>query len=276
MSKEYFSIRSGSNPNANGLPLSDLLDLFSRAYTLLVNDGYFSEAFGFNCVDQGFVPGKVKDPALEILLAIRKRDLWPVTSYVYDYSEDDLFDVIEFLYEQVSEPIEGTYHKHDNCGMHWETYDQNKGKFVFRERINALLSQYKNRFELSELGEILHKPDKGFEAIFEAKIPTEDQKVRLKIEAAAIKYRKHGSTIEDRKLAVRDLADVLEYLRPTIREVLNRKDENDLFNIANNFGIRHYGENQKTNYDESIWLSWMFYFFLSTIHVILRTSSQVK
>jgi len=276
MPKEYFSIRSGKNPNAEGLPLSDLLELFLRAYSLLVEEGYFTEAFGYTCVDAGFVCGKIKDPQLEILLAIRKRNLWPINSYVYDYSEDDLFDVIEFLFEHVSEPIDGNYHQHDNCGMHWETFNQNKGKLVYRDKVNNLLSLYKNKFELSEYGEVLQMADKGFEPIFEADLPTEDEKIRAKVEAAIVKYRKHGATIENRRLAVRDLADILEYLRPKIKAVMNNKDENDLFNIANNFGIRHYGENQKTTYNEGIWLSWMFYFFLSTIHVVLRTLAQIK
>jgi hypothetical protein len=43
-----------------------------------------------------------------------------------------------------------------------------------------------------------------------------------------------------------------------------------LFNIANNFGIRHHNEKQKTDYDESIWLSWIFYYCLATIHAALR------
>jgi hypothetical protein len=40
--------------------------------------------------------------------------------------------------------------------------------------------------------------------------------------------------------------------------------------IYNNFGFRHNNDIQKTDYDEKIWLSWMFYHYLSTIHVYLR------
>lgn len=85
-----------------------------------------------------------------------------------------------------------------------------------------------------------------------------------------MRYRRHGSTIDDRRQAVRDLADVLEYLRPKMKTLLTKSDENDLFNIANNFGIRHHNAKQKTSYDTAIWLSWMFYFYLATLHVILR------
>ena len=63
---------------------------------------------------------------------------------------------------------------------------------------------------------------------------------------------------------------MLEYLRPKMKTLLTKSDENDLFNIANNFGIRHHNAKQKTSYDTAIWLSWMFYFYLATLHVILR------
>jgi hypothetical protein len=62
----------------------------------------------------------------------------------------------------------------------------------------------------------------------------------------------------------------LEYLRPKVKEFLTRSDEADLFTIANNFGVRHHNDTQKTGYDAALWLSWMFYFYLATIHVLLR------
>jgi hypothetical protein len=49
-----------------------------------------------------------------------------------------------------------------------------------------------------------------------------------------------------------------------------RGDEGALFNIANNFTIRHPNESQKGNYDTAIWHSWIFYVNLSTIHLITR------
>ena len=62
----------------------------------------------------------------------------------------------------------------------------------------------------------------------------------------------------------------MEFLRPQIKKVLSSKDENDLFIIANSFGIRHHNDKQKTDYDRSIWYNWMFYYYLATIHAILK------
>ena len=68
------------------------------------------------------------------------------------------------------------------------------------------------------------------------------------------------------QLPVRDLADVLEYIRKQVKVVLLKKDESELFDLANNFGIRHFNETQKLEYDRAVWLSWMFYHYPATIH----------
>ncbi len=123
---------------------------------------------------------------------------------------------------------------------------------------------------MSTTGEVLQRPEAGFEPIFDADIPSGDANVVGRVNAAVVRYRRHGSTLDDRRQAVRDLADVLEYLRPKVQSLLTSNDERDIFNIANNFGIRHHNDKQKTTYDAALWLSWMFYFYLSTIHVVLR------
>lgn len=52
--------------------------------------------------------------------------------------------------------------------------------------------------------------------------------------------------------------------------MLQSKDEADLFHLANNFGLRHHNESQKTDYDAAIWLSWLYYYYLATIHATTR------
>ena len=270
----YYSQRAGLNPNAGGLPLSEINDLFLRVYKQFQEGGYFTEAFGFECVDAGFISGKVRAVDLEILLEVRKKNVWPPEAFADFYSEDDLLDIIEFLYKHVSKPVEGNFHSYNGCGMHWETFNQTEGRQEYREKINAVLSHYIGRFELSPEGEVLRKPEAGFEPIFNADLPSKDSNVQNRVSSALLSFRRHGSTLDDRRQAVRDLADILEYLRPQIQKVLMAGDESDLFNIANNFGIRHHNEKQKTGYDAALWLSWMFYFYLATIHVVLRKIKQ--
>jgi hypothetical protein len=121
-------------------------------------------------------------------------------------------------------------------------------------------------------GEILALADNGLEGLFEAPLPpkVDPNNVAARIEAARTKYRRYKSSMDERRDAIRDLADVLEYLRPQLKTVLTKKDEAALFDIANNFGIRHHNRQQKTDYDKVIWYSWMFYYYLATIHAALR------
>ncbi|CAK2250967.1 conserved hypothetical protein [Vibrio crassostreae] len=276
MSHIYYSVRTGANKNAKGFQLSELRELFLRSYEVFKENGYFDEAFGYYCVDEGDVTGLVQDIELEILLKIRKKNLWPPTVHIKSYQEDDLLDFIEFLYQHVSKPIDGTHHSWGDCGMHWETFNKKEGQLEFAIKINELLSLYHKAFELHPNGYILEKAEAGFEHIFKADIPTNNKDISSRLESSILSFRRHGATLTDRRNAVRDLSDVLEYLRPKVKSLFTKKDEKDLFEIANNFGIRHHNDKQKTDYDNALWLSWMFYFYLSTIHVLLRKIERDK
>jgi len=97
------------------------------------------------------------------------------------------------------------------------------------------------------------------------------------VEFAIHKFYHRRASLDDQRVAVRSLADVLEYLRPQAKAVLiMKKDEADLFEIANRFGIRHHKEDQQKEYDYTIWYPWMFQYYLATIHAILRLIEKAK
>lgn len=89
-----------------------------------------------------------------------------------------------------------------------------------------------------------------------------------KVETAVRMFRRGLSSREEQKQAVRVLVDLLEFYRPQVKEHLLSQDESELFKIANNYGIRHHRAEQKDDYDD-IWLRWLFYFYLSTVHLVL-------
>lgn len=268
----YYSARTGKNPNAVNMELPIALKLFREVYRDLVSRSYFHGAFGFECVDAGVVPGDLgSDVQAYMFVQLRKPNLWPIEERCLSYSEDDLFDVVEFLFDCVSQPIDGYYHSYSNCGWHYETFDKPAGQEEYRQKINTLLCDYGDGYELSELGEILALAGGGLDSLYEADLPNHDpDNVESRVTAARLKFRRYRSSMDDRRAAIRDLADVLEFLRPKAKEVLMSKDESDLFNLANNFGIRHHNAEQKTNYHKPIWYSWMFYYYLATIHALLR------
>lgn len=270
--KPYYSVRTGKNPLAANFDLATLRDLFRTLFVHFEDEGYFQEALGYECVDAGFVPGALgHDLAGTLLLELRKKDLTPIRSKIESYSEEDLFDMIEFLYEHCSKPKDGHYHSYSSCGWHYNTFEKEPGRLEYREKMNKVLALYQSGYELSAEGEILALADGGLEGLFEAPVPGADpENVAARVEAARTKFRRYRSSMDERRDAIRDLADVLEYLRPRLKTALASKDEADLFNIANNFGIRHHNDAQKTQYDKAIWYSWMFYYYLATIHAAVR------
>lgn len=252
MRREYYSSRTGKITETKEMTLKVLKKLFLIAYEKLLESGYFQKYFGYWCVDQDEVHGELgRDIESMIFLSLRKEELWPIREKLDSYSEDDLFDMIEFLHDHCSKPIDGYYHQYNNCGYHYDTFNDLDGQKFYRTTINTILGGYGNGFELSEDGEILELPDSNISSLLEADIPSNDENnVTNKISLAVLKFRRHKSTLEDRKDSIRELADVLEFLRPKIKTVLDGKDEKDLFNIANNFGVRHHNNQQKVEYDK--------------------------
>lgn len=270
--RKYYSVRTGKNPNATGYNLEMFLRLFRDLYLHFSEKNYFQEAFGYWCVDAEEVDGTLgSDIEAQMFRLLRKENLWPIHERCKEYSEDDLFDVIEFLHDYVSRPIDGFYHSYNMCGWHYNTFDKEAGQKEFQLEINKILCAYDAGYELATDGEILVIGRPGLDLLFKAAVPTDDpENILLRVDAAISKFRRHRSSLDDRRDAIRDLADVLEYLRPKAKKVLSKKDEGDLFNLANNFGIRHHNEQQQTDYDKAIWYSWMFYYYLATIHAVSR------
>jgi hypothetical protein len=272
--RAYYSVRTGKNPHATGFNLAAFRDLFLSFYNNLEERGYFQEALGLHCVDRGWVPGTLGSDFDGLTLrTLRKSELLPVREWIGKYSEDDLFDVIEFLDDHCSQPVkkDAYYHSFNDCGWHFERFRSEPGRQYYRKEINPLLAEYSGGYELSAAGEILALPERGLEHLLDAGLPEVNREnVEERVAAACLKFRRYRSSPSDRRDAVRELADVLEFLRPKVKEVLTRKDESDLFQIANGFGIRHHNEGQKTAYNKAIWYSWMFYYYLATIHAVVH------
>ncbi|GMN81866.1 hypothetical protein [Variovorax sp. V512] len=153
MSRIPYSIRHGLNKNAKGFGLFDTLQLFCDAFDDLKEQGYTHEYFGFYCIDEDEVRGKISNIEREIKLVLRKSNLWPIYSTgVGSWKEDDLFDMMEFLYDRVSKPLTGSHHSYGDCGMHWVTFDAQKGKEHFVQKMNDVLLTYEKPFIMSADG----------------------------------------------------------------------------------------------------------------------------
>lgn len=278
MKRPYYSSRGNKAPLSKEVDLDILKKQFLVIYNFFEEKGYLQESFGYRCVDAGYVLGELgSDVAGFVYASLKKESLWPIEESIANYTEEDLFDIIEFVHDQVSKPTDGTYHGFGNCGWHYSDFDRVAGRIDYREKVNHILQNYQEGYEVSGDGEILINPNNGLQELFQEELDSSvDEQIRSRVDRAVLKFRKYGASVEDQKDAIRELADVLEFLRPEVKKVLRKDDESDLFNLANNFGIRHHNQNQKTDYDNTIWYPWVFQYYLATIHALLRLIEKLQ
>jgi hypothetical protein len=261
MTRRYYSSRN----TAQSLTLDDLYVKLQHLYLLFRDRDFFK---GKADITKTRLPDGIKHEA-GVALSFQP---FPITKWSEgDITEDHIFDTVEFLYDHVSKPGELTemgYNYFDYAG-----YDEDAGRSEFREKANTFLSDYKSGYELSEEGVILALGSDGLQQILSAEIiPYDEVNVDSKVRNAITKWRNRHLNPSEKREAIRELADVFEWLKKTkgLSAVLDGKDESAIFDLANNFGIRHHNPKQKANYDRAIWYSWMFHFYLATYHAAIR------
>lgn len=235
--------------------LNTLKSYFIRVYNQFFYEGYFAkERFDWAVID----------PELYLFQKLQIKNIWPFEKHIETYDEATLFSVIEFLYEYVYYNL--PYAKYYE--------DLKDGQKEYRNMVNDLLRFYNEGYKLSENGEIQKLSPPCFEALINEIFETNDsENIDFKVNYAISKFSRYNSSIEDKDAALIKLAGVLEYLQKRGIK-LYEKDDDALFQIMNDFNIRHKNRKQHTNYDKDIWFDWMFYTFLASIHVLLKLNEK--
>jgi hypothetical protein len=274
--KPYWSERQLRGPLSGGVPLEIIKKQYLSVYQQLTQEDYFQEAIGYYCVDEGWVDGKLGSNHEGWFLRELGKDVWPPEATIDSWDEDTFFDVVEALHDLCSKGTGGRYHDFSDCGWHYNQFDREAGRADYRAAVNRLLKRYETPMELDDAGHLVELGPKELRPLFDAPLPEVEDSLGavLKTQTAITLFRSRSSSADDRRIAVRELADVLESLRPTIKEAALPKDEQEFFKLANGFAIRHNNRVQRRMYDDKIWLSWAFYVYLATIHAILRLSER--
>lgn len=275
-SRPYFSQRRGRGPASTRLDVVAARRLIFSTLDELVGADLFAEAVGHHCVDDGLLPGIFgHDADAFFIRRIGRPGVWPYREGDHLYDLDTLCDVIETLYDVVSWPIEGSFHSFAGCGWHYSHFDRKRGQKAMRERLNPVLERIDPPMQLNSDGEIVEIGEPGFERILSAELPIDaDPEVASRVTSALRTVRDRHADADGMRLAVRDLADALEFVRPRVKQEMLPKDERDLFHLANGFSIRHLNRDQRGQYDQRTWLRWAFYVYLATIHAIIRVSGS--
>ncbi len=145
---------------------------------------------------------------------------------------------------------------------------------TYKETINEIINpdwymlkidnqtSWHNIYKISKISDNpLHIPENSFE--FDKGTNYFD-----KITYAKNLFRNHGSSEHEKKSAIKELADILESLRWEFKQLNLSDDEKDLFNIANNYAIRHSNSKQKQEYNQNIFYDFIFILYLNQIKLI--------
>lgn len=196
---------------------------------------------------------------------------WPPSFLFQPFDLDLLLDLVELLYgEVVAKPIM----VHPPECLDIEGFDKEAGQKIFRDEVNEVLKLASPPLELLPIGHVVERDEQHRELYVEP-IPEEvEAEIRDPVNHALGLFLRRGATDEDKRAAVKQLADALEHLRPEVDEQLLSRDERDLFRIANGFAIRHNGANQQRNYDKPVWLAWMFHIYLATIRAVVAVRDR--
>ncbi|MEW6262762.1 MAG: hypothetical protein AB1641_06750 [Thermodesulfobacteriota bacterium] len=265
MARRYYSSRN----KPKSLSLEELFLKLRHLYSLFKDQDYFKGKAG---ITHQYIPDCIRhEAALALNFQPFPIDRW----FADDITEDHIFDVIEFLYDYVSKPgrlvdmTTGTGWNYED----YESYDDKAGRAEFREKVNIFLCDYEPGYELTEDGVILALGKDGLQHILNGEIiPYDEANVDSKVRDAIIKWRNRRLSLSEKRNAIREPVDVFEWLKKSknLTSVLDDKDESAIFDLANNFGLRHHNPSQKTNYDKAIWYAWIFHFYLATYHAAIR------
>jgi hypothetical protein len=278
--RPLFSERQGQ---PRELRAEDLAKLVFAVLERFDRNGYFTWALGQRQQDLFLdrrVGGVLTDPEDFFDRRLRSSDPWPYVAdpgsgrrhppYWSYRNEALLFDTLELIHDAVvAWPIpvvEGQA----------PAYDQARGKRELRATVNEVLALRTPPAEMLVGGEIVERGPEELHSLVEEPLSPDRQRddITVAVEEAVEMFRRRGATVTDRQAAVQRLAGALEGLRAEARRRLLSNDESDLFNIANNFAIRHHNARQRTDYDRGLYLEWLFYWYLATVRLLVRIRDE--
>ena len=206
-------------------------------------------------------------PSPEVYLAyhFRNSKLYPIEDHYKRLSREMIFGLIEVLHEHIC------YYD-----LEYDEFNKSEAQLEFRENINMFLRFFDKGYFISEKGYVLELPNDALVKLIQSDFSVFiSDDIVLKIQTAIKMYFHFSSNKEEKRKAINILVDILEPLREDLKRILNEeweinktKHDKLIFDIVNEFNIRHFKEVK--NYSEDIWFEWMFHYYLSVINTYYR------
>lgn len=273
---KYFIERNNLLNNNFSLDLQQLKKYFFQTYRYFEERGFFEVAFSgvfkkdpYSYREKQVLPPSMSPtPEIYFMNHLRKTKIYPIFEFYQKYTEEELFSVIEILFNHI-------------C-----FYDDEKNEYIstdaqeeFATHMNNLLRFYKGGYYLdTKYGFILEQPNDAVVELLNTKIPNETEEIVVEqLKTAMRMYYRFDANAESKKKAINILADVLEPLREELKILLNEefgvnKNNHDklIFDVVNNYNIRHNNGKQLLHYNKAIWYDWMMQYYTSVILTYYR------
>jgi hypothetical protein len=208
---------------------------------------------------------------------------------VMSITDGHVFDLLEFSFELVAQPSEGSFHSYMGH-MHY-SYDQEGGRHRFTEDVNRLFERNGIAFQLRD-GEIVRlAPAVLQEALATTAFNTGDAHLDEMLEDARTKFLHRDLKV--RRESLEELWDAWERLKtlddadkkagaktlldraaaePALRERLET-EAHALTKIGNDFMIRH-TETTKVPISDSAHVDYLFHRMFAMIRLLLKASGR--
>lgn len=263
---QYYAERNGHiKLDEIKISLKQLRQFFLDTYLYFDNKKYFKLAFEGN---RSTPPAMVPSPSAFFFKHLGHQNVYPLEEYAHRFDRTAIFTIIEILHDYI-------------CVIEdFDIYDKDAAQIEFRNEINKYLACFETGYLLSEKGYIINLPDSGLGKLITKNLPenTSDQ-VTEQVETAIKMFFRYDSNNEEKRKAINILADILEPYKEDLKSYMNESRKNKphdamIFGIVNQYRIRHDDIKQKDEYTKHIWYEWMFHYYLSTVHAVLRLKKE--
>jgi len=272
--RPYYRERKAGPRGVTALDDKAVVREFLTLFGELNDTGYFDKRFGVPCEE-----GPRDHDAIEFFFRreLGVDNLWPLKLDHLLADMDLFFDVVELLHDHVARPSTRYMHGDWDCGWHHEDFEIAPGRTAYRWRVNQILERSLLGLRLADegddIGRLVTVTDEARSELLHVVI-TRDGAPADQVRHALSLFRQRGADRNQKRSAVAALALVLEERRHDVLiDALAKSDRGALFEIANNFHIRHQDSKQKRDY-EDFYLDWVFWLYLASIELTNKISDE--
>lgn len=197
---------------------------------------------------------------------------WPADVAAGRWDDDEFFTLVEVVHDLVARPRSTSYHEYGQ-DLHYDDFHAEAGQELYRYRVNELFRRSPSGLHLvgdgPHRGMLDRRPPDGLDGLASTVLARADEPSSESDDvvgrATAAFLDRHADRVEKRHACVL-LAGELERQRVLLKAELLTKDEGMLFQIANQFAIRHQRADQHDDYADD-YLDWVFWTFLATVEL---------